>query len=65
MKIPPAKKLIDVPTLAKRKSIAPKTLYKWISLNKVPYYKLSPKCVRFDEAEIDEWLEARRVKARS
>jgi excisionase family DNA binding protein len=59
------RKLIDVPIAASRAGVAEKTLRKWIWEQKICYYKLSPKCVRIDELEFDEWLEKRRVKAKS
>ena len=38
-----------------------KTLYKWICAKKIGYYKLGNR-VLFDEQELNEWLESKKVK---
>ncbi len=39
------------------------TMYAWVHQNRVPHIRLSQRCVRFDRAELEAWVEERRVKA--
>lgn len=48
--------LISVGELAKRLSVPPVTVYAWARRGQIPYYKVG-KCVRFDETEIQAWLQ--------
>lgn len=37
------------------------TLYSFVSLRKIPFIRISRRSVRFDKAELERWLDARRV----
>ncbi len=37
------------------------TLYAWVHHRKIPHVRLGDRLVRFDRAEIEGWLDARRV----
>ncbi len=37
------------------------SLYSLVYLKKIPHVRLSPRVVRFDQAELDAWLEHRSV----
>lgn len=39
------------------------TLYGWVGRRQIPHVRLGPRLVRFRRAEIDEWIEKRRVPA--
>ena len=56
--------LIDANALATALSVSVKTVRKWMCDGLIPFHRLSAKCTRYDLAEILEWLEQRRVKAK-
>lgn len=37
------------------------TLYSWVSTKRIPHLRLSGRLVRFDRAELQRWLDQRRV----
>jgi excisionase family DNA binding protein len=39
------------------------TLYAWVHEGRIPHVRFSERCVRFDRAELEAWVEKRRVKA--
>jgi excisionase family DNA binding protein len=57
-----------MPSLLKAREVAAllnvpdQTVYQWVSQRKIPHYKIG-KSVRFDPAEIAEWLRGRKVEA--
>jgi len=54
-------RLVNLNTLSEYLKIEQKTLYNWVSMRQIPYYKLS-RLLRFDLDEIDTWM-AERKKA--
>jgi predicted DNA-binding transcriptional regulator AlpA len=32
------------------------TIEKWVQARKIPFIKLSPKCLRFSKKQIEDWL---------
>ena len=53
------KKLIGVKELAEYLGIKVSTVYSWISMKKVPYYKVG-RLPKIDEKEIEAWLAERK-----
>lgn len=53
-------KLMDINELSQRISIPIPTLYSWVCLRRIPHLKLG-RCLRFDTAEIEDWIKRRRV----
>jgi len=51
-------KLIGIKELTAKFGISTETIYSWTSMKVIPFYKVG-RLVRFDEAEIDKWLEQR------
>lgn len=41
--------------------ISAKTLYAWVGEARIPYSRLSARRLRFDRAEIEQWIHERRV----
>lgn len=41
--------------------IKPNTLYSMVHRNQIPHYRFGPRTVRFNEAELLDWLNAVRV----
>jgi excisionase family DNA binding protein len=41
------------------------TLYSWVSLQRVPHIRISQRCVRFDQAALEEWLAERALPGRT
>jgi excisionase family DNA binding protein len=56
--------LLDVNQVAERLCVSPRFVRRLIDERRIPFYKLG-KFVRFDPAEIDAWIDARRVQAAS
>ena len=58
-----------MPSLMKAREVAvllnvpDQTVYLWVSQRKIPHLKIGNKCLRFDPAEIAEWIRARRIEA--
>ena len=52
--------LVSITEMARRLGVAKNTLYDWCAVRKIPHIKLG-KFLRFDLAEIDAWLQAKRV----
>lgn len=50
------KLLIDIRELSSLTGIAIGTLYHWVSEGRIPYVKLSQRCLRFSLTSIREWL---------
>ena len=53
--------LLDVSQAAALLCLKPKTLYAWVSRNKIPYRKLNS-LVRFHRGELVEWSKRRMVQ---
>lgn len=45
--------------------VATKTIRKMTHEGRIPVIRLSARCVRYDRAALEEWLESRTVKERS
>ena len=52
---------INIEKAAATTGLSVKTLYKYIAARKIGYYKIG-NLVRFDEQELNDWLEGKRVK---
>lgn len=48
--------LADASQVASQLGIKPNTLYLWARQNKIPHYRIGAKTIRFDPAEIRQWL---------
>ena len=57
-------KLLTIKETAKLLGITESTLKGMIRRGAIPYIKLSPRVLRFDPEELDEYLDQRRVKPR-
>ena len=55
------KRFIGIEELATFLNIAKGTLYGWVYLRKIPYFKIG-RLVKFNLREVEEWLSSRRVK---
>jgi len=53
----PNENLLTVQELSCIINIKPKTIYQWAEMHQIPHYKLG-RCVRFDPAAINQWLES-------
>lgn len=54
------KRLFNIEELTQYLSIPKATLYTWTHQKKIPFIKIG-RSIRFDKAEIDEWVNLRRV----
>lgn len=52
-------KLLTVPEAAELLRLSPGTLYHLISRRAVPCVKLSKRCVRFRQSELERWIVSR------
>lgn len=57
------RKLLTYQQAAQYLSLPLGSLYSLVHLKRIPHVRLSPRVVRFDEAELDAWLDARSVAA--
>ena len=53
------RKLIGIKELSKQLDIPVGTIYSWTSMKVIPFYKVG-RLVKFEEAEIEKWLEQRK-----
>jgi len=44
--------------------VAPRTIEKWTSEKRIPHYKVSHRCVRYDVVELAEWMKEAYVPAK-
>ena len=54
--------ILSITELAEKLKLAKQTIYQWVSMKKIPYYKLGNR-VLFSEKAINEWLEEHHSKA--
>lgn len=54
---------MTVKEVAERLGISVRTVYSFMERGKIPYYKIGHS-VRFDEQEIEAWLEKRKMNAK-
>jgi excisionase family DNA binding protein len=61
--------LMTVRQVAEMLSVRPSTVYEWARIRYIPSVQLGSgsrkPCVRFDQVEIDRWLEARKKAGRT
>jgi excisionase family DNA binding protein len=48
--------LLDVKEAARLLGISPGTAYHWISQGRLPVVRLSARCIRFRQSDLDTWL---------
>ena len=54
--------LLDYNAAAEFLGVQRGTLYAWVSQRRVPFIRFSARCVRFDKAELQSWVDGQRVK---
>lgn len=57
-------KLLDIKQLGELIQVSRSTIYKWVNMGFVPYFKLGT-FVRFRESDIEKWLQKRHRKGRT
>ncbi len=50
------KLLLTAREVAERTRVSTGTLYHWVSQRRIPFVRLSRRCLRFREADIDRWI---------
>lgn len=45
--------------------VSEKMVYRWAETGHLPCVKISPRCLRFDPAEIREWLDSRKRRGKT
>lgn len=48
--------MLTIDELAEKVQVSKRTIYSWVNKKVVPYYKIQ-QGIRFDEKEIDEWIQ--------
>ena len=56
--------LMDMSAASTQLGVTKNTLYSWVSQKKIPYVKIG-RLVKFDQRDIDAWVEGNKVKPRS
>mgnify|MGYP001158301090 CR=1 FL=1 len=54
-------RLLRYEETAKRLNVKVSTLYSWVRDGRIPHIRLGPRCIRFDEVEIDRWVREKKV----
>jgi excisionase family DNA binding protein len=57
-------RLVGYPEAARFLAVKVGTLRAWVCNGVVPFYRVSPRLIRFDLAELELWLSARKAGAR-
>jgi len=57
------RRFMSTDELAEYVGMSRNTVYYWVLTKQIPHYKIGNK-VKFDIAEVDQWLEARKVNSR-
>ena len=57
--------LADVNEIAEFLHLSPGTVYHLISQERIPFVRLSARCVRFRRSDIDRWIAERVVEAKA
>lgn len=57
-------KLLTIQQLSELIQVSPKTIYNWVHIGYVPYYKISG-LVRFRAEQIERWLEKKKNRGRA
>ena len=55
------KRLVGIKKLAEYLDLSENTLYSWVCMRKIPYFKVG-RLVKFDLREIEAWLTKTKVK---
>lgn len=56
----PRNRLLNVYELSQQLGVQLKTIYAWVNQKKIPYIKVG-RLVKFDQKDIDGWIESRKV----
>jgi excisionase family DNA binding protein len=56
------KKYLKCEEVAEMLQLSPKTIYNMVFQGRIPCIRLSNKCVRFDPAELEKWLNRKTQK---
>jgi excisionase family DNA binding protein len=56
-------RLLTTRELAERLGISPETVLRWIQTRGLPARRLTSRAIRYDEAELDAWLDERATGA--
>lgn len=57
------KRLINIRDLSEMTGVAVDTLYRWVSMKKVPYVKVG-RLTKFDVEAVDQWIKGLSVSCR-
>lgn len=55
--------LLTAQEIAGQLQVHIETIYQWVSQKRIPYVKVG-RATRFDQKDIDNWIEKRKIKAR-
>lgn len=55
--------LLTVGQIANKLGVKCPTIYQWAHMGFIPYVRMG-KCLRFDEKEVEKWLEKRKTRGR-
>jgi excisionase family DNA binding protein len=59
MKTIPPRLLLNVREVAELTGFSAGTLFHWVSQRRIPYVRLSPRCIRFRLCDLENWLTER------
>ena len=57
----PASDIIGYEECAQLLNIAVGTLYSWVSTRRIEFYRIGPRCIKFNRSKVLAWLEQQNV----
>jgi len=61
MKIASDRLLLTIDDVSELTGLSQGTLYHWVSQRRIPFVKLSPRCIRFRRSDLETWLDEKVV----
>jgi excisionase family DNA binding protein len=55
--------LLDINAVANWTGLSVGTLYHFVSQRRIPFVRISPRCIRFVPSQVREWIGAKAVEA--
>jgi excisionase family DNA binding protein len=52
--------MVKAKDIAQLANVSLQTVLKWARENRIPHHRISARCLRFDVAEVNAWLQAKR-----
>ena len=54
--------LLDIKEVAELTGFSPGSLYHWVSQGRIPFVRISSRCIRFRRSDLEAWLDQNTVR---